>query len=34
MSLAVHHLVKDAADPDGAVTILFVKDDVMPDFMD
>ena len=33
MSLVVHLLVKNAVDPNGAVTILFVKDDVMPDFM-
>ena len=33
MPLVIHSLMKDAIDPDGAITILFVKDDVMPDFM-
>ena len=33
MPLVIHSLVKNAVDPKGAVSLLFVKDDVMPNLM-
>ena len=33
MPLVIHLLVKNAVDPNGAVSLVFVKDDVMSNFM-